>query len=67
MQRRSFLKAVATAVPAAGLQTFLVTQARAHTPALPPAPELHVTSCHSVQYPKNLKLHGRNWRNSFDV
>jgi mannose-6-phosphate isomerase-like protein (cupin superfamily) len=42
MQRRSFLKAVATAVPAAGLETFLVTQARAQTPALPPAPELHV-------------------------
>ena len=39
MQRRSFLKAVAMAVPAAGLQTFLVTQARAQTPALPPAPE----------------------------
>jgi hypothetical protein len=32
MQRRSFLKAVAMAVPAAGLQTFLVTQARAPRP-----------------------------------
>lgn len=42
MQRRSFLKTVATAVPAAGLQTFLVNQARAQTPALPPSSEPHV-------------------------
>jgi hypothetical protein len=41
MKRRSFLKVVATAVPAAGLQTFLVNQARAQTPPLPPR-ELHV-------------------------
>jgi mannose-6-phosphate isomerase-like protein (cupin superfamily) len=42
MQRRFFLKAVAKAVPAAGIQTFLVNQARAQTPALPPSSELHV-------------------------
>jgi mannose-6-phosphate isomerase-like protein (cupin superfamily) len=42
MQRRSFLKAVAAAAPAAGLQTFLVTQARSQTPASPPPSSLHV-------------------------
>jgi hypothetical protein len=36
MQRRFFLKAVAKAVPAAGIQTFRVNQARAQTSALPP-------------------------------
>ena len=41
MERRSFLKAVAAAAPAAGLQTFLVNQALAQTPA-PPPNSLHV-------------------------
>jgi len=46
MQRRSFLKAVAAAAPAAGLQTFLATPdfqaAQAQTPAAPPSGALHV-------------------------
>jgi mannose-6-phosphate isomerase-like protein (cupin superfamily) len=37
MRRRSFLKTVAAAAPAAGLQNFLVTLAHAQTPAPPPA------------------------------
>jgi len=41
MHRRSFLKAAAAAVPAAGLHDFLASQARAQTPATPP-PALHV-------------------------
>ena len=42
MKRRSFLKAVAVAAPAASLQDFLVAQAHAQAPASPPASELHV-------------------------
>jgi len=42
MRRRSFLKAVAVAAPVAGLQDFLVTQARGQTGAAPPASALHV-------------------------
>ena len=42
MQCRSFLKAVATAAPAAGLHDFLVSQARAQTAASPPANPAHV-------------------------
>jgi len=42
MERRSFLKAVAAVAPAAGLQTFLVNQALAETPAPPPQGSLHV-------------------------
>jgi len=38
MKRRSFLKAITVAAPAAGLQDFLVGQARAQAPAS----ELHV-------------------------
>jgi mannose-6-phosphate isomerase-like protein (cupin superfamily) len=40
MQRRSFLKAVAVAAPAVGLQSFLVTQAQ--SPAASSAGSLHV-------------------------
>jgi mannose-6-phosphate isomerase-like protein (cupin superfamily) len=42
MQRRSFLKSVAAAAPAAGLQSFLVAHAHAQTSAAPPASPLHV-------------------------
>jgi mannose-6-phosphate isomerase-like protein (cupin superfamily) len=43
MQRRSFLKAVAGVAPAAaGLETFLATQARAQASAPPPSGLLHV-------------------------
>ena len=42
MQRRSFLKGVAAAAPAAGLQNFLVVQARAQATALPASGALHV-------------------------
>jgi mannose-6-phosphate isomerase-like protein (cupin superfamily) len=42
MQRRSFLKSVAVAAPAAGLQSFLVAQALAQNPAAPTASPLHV-------------------------
>jgi mannose-6-phosphate isomerase-like protein (cupin superfamily) len=42
MQRRSFLKSVAAAAPAAGLQSFIVTQALAQSPAMPSAASLHV-------------------------
>ena len=42
MQRRSFLKAVAAAAPAAGLHDFLVSQARAQTVASPPTNAPHV-------------------------
>ena len=42
MRRRSFLKAAAVAAPVAGLQDFLVTQARGQTGAAPPASALHV-------------------------
>jgi mannose-6-phosphate isomerase-like protein (cupin superfamily) len=42
MQRRSFLKAVAAAAPAAGMQNFLATQARAQAPASQPSGALHV-------------------------
>jgi mannose-6-phosphate isomerase-like protein (cupin superfamily) len=48
MKRRSFLKAVAAAAPAAGLQTFLATQARAQTPASPPPSSLPPGSLHVV-------------------
>ena len=41
MRRRSFLKAMAGAAPVAGLQDFLITQARAQS-ASPPASALHV-------------------------
>jgi mannose-6-phosphate isomerase-like protein (cupin superfamily) len=41
MQRRSFLKSVAAAAPAAGLQSFLVTQALAQSSAMPSAASLH--------------------------
>jgi mannose-6-phosphate isomerase-like protein (cupin superfamily) len=37
MRRRSFLKTVAAAAPAAGLQNFLVTMAHAQASTLPPA------------------------------
>jgi mannose-6-phosphate isomerase-like protein (cupin superfamily) len=42
MKRRSFLKAVAVAAPTAGLQEFLLTQARAQAAAPPAASALHV-------------------------
>lgn len=42
MQRRSFLKAFAAAAPAAGLQDFLVSHARAQASALPASGALHV-------------------------
>jgi hypothetical protein len=42
MQRRAFLKAVAVAAPAAGLQTFLVAQARVQSPAAPLVGSLYV-------------------------
>ena len=42
MRRRSFLKTVASAVPAAGMRNFLVTQALAQAPSSPPASALHV-------------------------
>lgn len=42
MKRRSFLKAVAAAAPAVGLQEFLVNRACAQAPASPPASGLHV-------------------------
>ena len=42
MQRRSFLKAAAAAAPAAGLQNFLVGQARAQAAALPASDALRV-------------------------
>jgi mannose-6-phosphate isomerase-like protein (cupin superfamily) len=42
MRRRSFLKAVAAAAPAAGMQHFLVTQALAQAPASPLAGGIHV-------------------------
>jgi mannose-6-phosphate isomerase-like protein (cupin superfamily) len=42
MERRSFLKAVAAAVPVAGLQTFLVNQALSQTAAATPQGSLHV-------------------------
>jgi mannose-6-phosphate isomerase-like protein (cupin superfamily) len=42
MKRRSFLKAVAVAAPAAGLRDFLADQAHAQAPALPSPGELHV-------------------------
>jgi mannose-6-phosphate isomerase-like protein (cupin superfamily) len=42
MKRRSFLKGVAAAAPAVGLQEFLVSRARAQAPASPPAIGLHV-------------------------
>ena len=42
MKRRSFLKAITVAAPAAGLQDFLVSQARAQATPSPPASALHV-------------------------
>jgi mannose-6-phosphate isomerase-like protein (cupin superfamily) len=42
MERRSFLKSMATAAPAAGLQSFLVNQALAQTAATPPDGLPHV-------------------------
>jgi mannose-6-phosphate isomerase-like protein (cupin superfamily) len=42
MQRRSFLKSMVVAAPAAGLQTFLATHAHSQTPAPPPPLPLHV-------------------------
>jgi mannose-6-phosphate isomerase-like protein (cupin superfamily) len=42
MKRRSFLKAVAVAAPAAGLQDFLVARAHAQAPASPSPGALHV-------------------------
>ena len=36
MKRRSFLKAITVAAPAAGLQDFIVRQARAQVPATQP-------------------------------
>ena len=42
MRRRSFLKTVASAVPSAGMQNFLVTQALAQAPSSPAASALHV-------------------------
>ena len=42
MRRRSFLKAAAAAVPAAGLQSFLVTHTLAQTPAPPTPGPLHI-------------------------
>jgi len=41
MRRRSFLKALAAAAPAAGMQNFLLTHALAQSPA-PPAGALHM-------------------------
>jgi len=48
MERRSFLKAAAAAAPAAGLQTFLVNQALAQTPAPPAPPASPPSSLHVV-------------------
>ena len=42
MRRRSFLKAAAALAPAACLQDFFVSQARAQAPALPASEALHV-------------------------
>jgi mannose-6-phosphate isomerase-like protein (cupin superfamily) len=42
MRRRSFLKTVASAVPAAGMRNFLVTRALAQAPSSLPAGALHV-------------------------
>ena len=42
MQRRSFLKSVAAAAPAVGLQSFLVAHARSQTPQSPPPGPPHV-------------------------
>jgi len=42
MKRRSFLKAVAVAAPAAGLQDFLVARAKAQAPTPPSPAPLHV-------------------------
>jgi quercetin dioxygenase-like cupin family protein len=44
MQRRSFLKAIAAAAPAAGLQDFLVSPAHAQTIASPTSSALHVVA-----------------------
>ena len=42
MQRRSFLKMVASTVPAAGMRNFIATQALAQAPSSPSASALHV-------------------------
>jgi mannose-6-phosphate isomerase-like protein (cupin superfamily) len=42
MRRRSFLKAIAAAAPAAGMQNFLLTHALAQSPASPAAVALHM-------------------------
>jgi mannose-6-phosphate isomerase-like protein (cupin superfamily) len=42
MRRRSFLKAVAAAAPAAGMQHFLITQGLAQAPASLPSSAIHV-------------------------
>jgi quercetin dioxygenase-like cupin family protein len=44
MRRRSFLKAAAALAPAAGLQDFLISQARAQAVASPIASALHVVA-----------------------
>jgi mannose-6-phosphate isomerase-like protein (cupin superfamily) len=50
MERRTFLKSVTAAAPAAGLQTFLVNHALAQTPAAaPPAPAPQQGSLHVVR------------------